>query len=86
MTKTTITITYSEDFRGNKIAPMVYGILRDNNLSPESVHTDYWVSRGVGETRYDFYGDTKSSSVPDKSKLKEMLQEINLTSLKVSHR
>ena len=85
MITTMIEITYSEDFRENNIASRVYGVLRDNNLNPISVHISYWASRGFGEAQYNFDGNTKLSSVSDKSKLDEMLQEINLMSLKITH-
>lgn len=86
MITTTIEIKYFvKNFRENNIASEVYGILIDNKLGPESVHTSFWESRSCEETRYIFDGNIKLSCVSDKLKLEERLG-IKLDSLKITHR
>ena len=73
MTKEII-IKYSEDFRDSKIPREVYGILRDKNLKPWQVTTNYLPKFGIGATIYYFY-DT-DLSLPTKQELKKMLNGI----------
>jgi len=74
-----ISINYSEDFRKNEIAGKVYGVLRDNGFDPMRVCENYDVERGINTTTYLFNG----SEFPKESKLKEMLDELNVRSFEV---
>jgi len=75
-----IEIIYSEDFRENKIAGNVYGILRDAGLRPLFVQTTYNVREGRGETKYLFNND---SVLPKKQELEKMLEGINIIRLEI---
>ena len=70
-----ITIHYSEDFRENKIAGKVYGILRDNHFDPIKVSTIYSTTIGDAYTDFSFLDGAK---LPEKQKLENMLKGISL--------
>jgi len=76
-----INIRYSEDFRENRIASDVYGILRDKGFDPIFVSSGYTVDSGVGLCIFTFPDKTK---LPNKEGLESMFEGIPLQSIEIS--
>ena len=75
-----VTVGYSEDFRENKIAGKVYGLLRDNGFHPHGVALRHTSSVGITIVHYVF---NSGERLPEKSQLERMLKEIKLISMEI---
>lgn len=70
-----ILIQYSEDFRDNKKAGKIYGVIRDNGFHPKNVKVFYEVNLGRFIVEYTFRDKEK---MPKKLELEKMLKMANL--------
>ena len=75
---TRITIEYSEDFKKNRKASEVYGILRDEGFDPIDLFLRHNPGRETGRCVYVFQEGT---DLPTQKELEEMLKGMSLTGI-----